>query len=448
MKNFVLFICSVLSICSCNSKKIMTDLEKSGLKGDIIFVLVEGYRNGIFGDPSIEFDENGNISREISYYEWENGEKLLFDNSFKRDSSNKIIAATESTYSNSYTSTYNKTLKYYSYKNDNLSTISYQNPSYDFLEKYKYEDDKLIEIKKEYRAKTNDGESSIETSSYFYNENNELDSIILVDISGNGHVRQRRTSTYGEKGLLKSEKTYYKWDKDEESSLVLIEYLYNSNKDLIERKYTDLKENKVTGVTRIKYVYDSHNNWIVRTSFDNDKKNKGKEEVTKRRIFYKGDNYSEYISKFDLFILKYKSSAIEFNDSSIQLQENSITPNLQDNDNQISNNTQQQEQRKCYNCNGSGKCEKCSRNFNKPYYKGNGSYEWRNETRPGLVMCNDCSGRGHQQKSRDSGGWEPSKDCYVSYCQEGWVTCSECNSNGSGSNLGLCKRCNGSGYDN
>lgn len=111
-----------------------------------------------------------------------------------------------------------------------------------------------------------------------------------------------------------------------------------------------------------------------------------------------------------------------------------------------SNQNQQQIQiSECTYCNGTGKCAECSKTFNKPFYKGNGSYEWRKETRPGLVMCNDCRGYGHKQVKRDEGGYEPGEDCYIRDCNDGWVACRKCNNYGNGSNIGQCKECEGSG---
>jgi hypothetical protein len=108
----------------------------------------------------------------------------------------------------------------------------------------------------------------------------------------------------------------------------------------------------------------------------------------------------------------------------------------------------QQERRECSRCNGSGKCKECGKTFRKSYYKGNGSYDNRNEYRPGLVMCSDCWGRGHKQVKRTEGGWEPGGDCYVSDCQDGWKSCRECNNYGNGKTPGQCKECNGTGYRN
>lgn len=117
-------------------------------------------------------------------------------------------------------------------------------------------------------------------------------------------------------------------------------------------------------------------------------------------------------------------------------------------DNSNSSNSQNSQPENCYKCRGTGVCPQCSKTFSMQYYKGNGSYENRNETRPGLLMCNDCRGRGHKQSKRIEGGWEPGEDCYVSRCENGWVFCNECNSYGNGKLLGQCKECKGTGLRN
>jgi hypothetical protein len=117
------------------------------------------------------------------------------------------------------------------------------------------------------------------------------------------------------------------------------------------------------------------------------------------------------------------------------------------NNNSVGRNSNQNKQ-KCYYCQGTGNCGKCSKTFSKPYYQGNGSYKWRNETKQGYTMCQDCFGRGHKQRKSSNGGWEPDKKCYVSNCQDGWVNCTECNNYSNGKNLGKCKTCKGSGNKN
>ncbi len=140
-------------------------------------------------------------------------------------------------------------------------------------------------------------------------------------------------------------------------------------------------------------------------------------------------------------------------DNTESLDNNSQT---ESNDNSSSNTyqepereKQQPEKVKCYSCRGSGDCGKCSKTCSKPYYQGNGSYKWRNETKQGYTMCQDCFGRGHKQSHVVGGsGWEPNGDCYVSDCEDGWVNCRECNGSGNGTLLGKCRDCKGTGYRN
>ena len=160
-----------------------------------------------------------------------------------------------------------------------------------------------------------------------------------------------------------------------------------------------------------------------------------------------GFDKNESLMSFALWLGLFNKYGIDWNDEEPAAEESYEAPSQYEEPSSENYTYEQQapQPRKCYSCNGTGKCKSCSQIFKKPYYKGDGSYEWRNETRMGLVMCNDCFGRGHKQKHRDFGGWEPAGDCYVSGCQDGWVNCRECNSNGNGQYLGQCQRCRGTG---
>ena len=437
MKKLVLFICVLILIQSCNTKKKETDLDKMGLKGDVIFVMPDVWSSS---DKNLEFDNNGNLIRTIDYFDYDNIITLT-ETSFIRDNSNKIIGENELMYSDDNDRHYYAMRKKYNYDNDKLSNITYENDYYDFIEKYKYEDDKLVEIKKELYAKSKKAESSFETTNYYYNQNNDLDSTINIEIVEGGELKKKYIKIFSNNGLLESEKNYYKYDDGDESILTLTEYVYNDKDDLIEVKHTDLQKNEVTGLEKFNYVYDEKNNWIEKTTKYIDSKNK--DEVVKRRIFYKGQNYSEFISKYDLFILKYKSSSVELDGSSSQLEEESPSVQVfqnQDNENQVSNNTpQQQEQRKCYSCNGTGQCPKCSKPQRVRYKQGESPND-HNEIRQGMIVCTQCGG------NLMNFGADKNKSCYL--CKaSGWLYCPECNSSGNGSYIGKCKRCKGSGFD-
>jgi hypothetical protein len=447
MKKAVLFICVLISIYSCNTKKKKTDLDIRGLKGDVIFVLPD-FGEWSLSDSILEFDNNGNLIRKIDYFDYENKIRLT-ETSFIRDNSNKIIGENELEYSGQNDEQNYAIRKKYSHDNDKVSTITYQDKWHNFLEKYKYEGDKLIEIKKEWHAKTKDEKSSIETTSYFYGKNNHLDSTVNITMEEDGHLFSKYLNTYLQNGLLKSIKTYLKFSFDDSSILTLEEFKYNEKNDIIEEKTTYLKE-KFIILRNYTYVYDDKNNWIESTQKINDSKIEN--GVLKRRIFYKGQNYSEFISKYDLFIMKYKSSSIEFDGSSSQLEEESNSVQVfhnQDNENQVSDNTpQQQEKRKCSSCKGTGKCSTCMKTFRVRYWAGkNPGWKSENETRPGKVMCNRCHGAGVIYGRHPFGEDPEYEKCHVGGCNNGWENCPKCNNSGNGNNLGQCKACKGTGFD-
>jgi hypothetical protein len=144
-----------------------------------------------------------------------------------------------------------------------------------------------------------------------------------------------------------------------------------------------------------------------------------------------------------------KETNIEDNSSSSEETniENNSSINEQNSSEQSS--SQQQEQRRCSSCNGSGKCSTCMKSFRVHYWAGKGpGWKDENETRPGKVMCNDCHGAGVIYGSKLLGEDPESKKCYVGSCNNGWLNCRECNYSGNGNKLGECKKCKGSGVDN
>ena len=269
MKKAVLFICVLISIYSCNTKKKETDLEKMGLKADVISVITEGG----FGSPILEFDNNGNLLRTIEYQKNDvDGIFSLTETSFLRDSTNKIIVEKIQDVSNLNLSEFEDFLitKKYNYLNDKLSNITYKTKyGDDILEKYKYENDVLVEIKEEFYSGNKDVRSSIRTKNYFYNKKNHLDSTIRIRIYEDGSIDSKSTEVYLPNGLLKSKKEFSNIFNDAKSilyfDLELTEYKYNGNNDLIEEKKTDLNKNEVTLLINYNYIYDGKNNWVQKT---------------------------------------------------------------------------------------------------------------------------------------------------------------------------------------
>jgi hypothetical protein len=425
MKKVVLLICVLISIYSCNTKNKETDLEKLNLKGDVIFVEED---DG--GKYTWEFDNNGNLIRTIKYYDFESV-VILEETSFTRDGTDKLITEKEQSFFNYERQPLVPITKKYNYLNDKLSKITYQNKyGGDVSEKYKYENDNLVEIKEVFYSKDQDVRSSISTTNFFYNKKNNLDSTRQIAIYEDGTIASKNTKIYLPNGLLKSD----------EYLVSLREYKYNGNNDLVEEKITDLKKNEVTQLINYNYIYDNKNNWIEKTKIYNDSKD---QNVVKRKIIYKGESYTEFIAKYDLFILKYKTISVELDGSSSQLEDESPSVSVfqsQENENQISNNTpQQKEKRKCYSCNGKGQCSKCSKPQRVRYKQGESPHD-HNEIRQGMIVCHQCGGN-----LMDFGS-DKNKSCYL--CKaSGWLNCRECNSNGNGNYIGKCQRCEGTGFD-
>jgi hypothetical protein len=213
-------------------------------------------------------------------------------------------------------------------------------------------------------------------------------------------------------------------------------YLFNENGDDGKSELQDVINDTVY-ITTYDYVYDKHNNWIKSEQFINNKLN----EVVNRKIFYKGDDVSTYILKMNQII---NSSREKGTIGSNRVPSPGNSSQSRESIDQGNNSSQN---KKCTQCNGSGQCRECSKTFRRNYYKGNGSYDDRNETKPGYIMCSDCRGRGHKQVKRNEGGWEPGGDCHVSGCIDGWIFCRSCNHSGNGRNIGKCERCKGSGKD-
>lgn len=123
-------------------------------------------------------------------------------------------------------------------------------------------------------------------------------------------------------------------------------------------------------------------------------------------------------------------------------EDNGYDNNSQSNERSSSNNYQQENnqpvKRKCYRCNGTGDCPKCSVPQNVRYKKGESPNDHK-EVRLGMIVCNQCGG------NTMNWGHEENKSCYV--CKAtGWLYCPTCNVYGNGRNIGKCGECNGTGF--
>ena len=247
-----------------------------------------------------------------------------------------------------------------------------------------------------------------------------------------------------------SDKYYYN-DSKLDSSITTyaslnssISYFENGNiVKSVEKNYTTGKIETYT----FEYLLDPQGNWIQQISKINGKEDK----VVNRKIFYKGQDISEYENKFNDLVAKIKNSnPSENSDKTVKSNSEStyigLSSNSQSNS-ESNRSVSENSEKKCYKCNGSGKCSTCMKSFRVHYWGGSGGWKDANQTRPGQVMCNTCRGSGviYGQYQVGTGREPDSKKCYVSACNGGWTYCTECNYGGNGKSLGDCKNCNGTG---
>jgi len=429
-----LLSCFILFV-SCNSKHSKNDLDKMGLKGDVILVQPE---HSNLTDKIIEFDNNGNKIRTIMFLEGEQ-QTLMEQIRFVYDSTNKLQREETSTFSNKNTNNYGTFVKNYIYEKDKIINANDENALVYIKGTYKYNNDLLSEISTEYIDKEKQSESTINKEHYFYNNNNNLDSIVETHYSENGEVFTRKSEIF-DKNKLKIKSTDY-LKMDGEVYLSNNEYEYNEYNDIIRDTFKNPIKN-TSSITKYEYTYDANKNWIEKKAIDE----KGEVKVEKRTIIYKNQNFSDLLNKFELFMVQYKPHNQE-NSNNVS-NNNSNYSNNSNTQSASSGNSNTQERRKCNSCNGTGKCSKCMKAFRVHYWAGKGpGWKDENETRPGKIMCDDCHGAGVIYGRHPYGEDPEYKKCYVSACNNGWKNCPECNYNGNSNNLGQCQKCKGSGFD-
>lgn len=405
-------------LVSCGGNKTdnnKTDLSELDLKGDVNF-LVEGY-------SFTEFNENGMKKKSIyydkSYNDVYNEKDFIYENGLLVKDILVITFPDGKQESN-------ETL--YQYQNGLLSKVYFDNGQHEYF--YDKENN-LIEKKITLSFEGFKPHTSIEK--YFYT-NKKLDYSLFTNPVGSTNENSGWKNYYNENGKVKRYETEnFSWFPGQPSN-VITDFAY---KDNLLIKEESKSENGVSE-TLYSYEFDKKGNWIKKVSSTN-----GMENVEERQIFYKGNDYSKIISELNMTKTNFKKGFKEpQNSKNLNGSNQSSRSSTESQTFGESSNTNKS---KCYHCNGTGKCAKCNQVFRKQYYKGDGVYEDRNETRPGSVMCQDCWGRGHKQKKRHFGGWEPSEDCHVGGCHDGWVVCRECNPNGNSPNLGVCQYCKGTG---
>jgi len=417
----VLPILFLIQSCSTNNSEIETDFLKRTLKGDVVLV----YNKSDSGYSYVEvYNDNGMLTKKFAgktgmYYDYE---EITYDNdkklSMKRDFDLSLLGGDFST-----------TNEKYSYdQNGRLESMNSEAE----VNTYEYDEEGRLSIetnKTKYKEYGRDGKME-----YFYS-GNKLDSIInyvkyddgdkcyITRINGNNYIYEKYNVSSGEKKIL----SIYNEKKNETGDI----FESVTNEYDIEGNLTNTKTTKQV------YDYDEKKNWIQLRRIENGEL----KDTESRTIVYKGGETSIYINEMEKIISSFNGSGQNSNNSTQNVKKTQSSG-------QSSSSNSQSVKVQCSSCDGSGKCKKCGKTFRKNYYKGNGSYDDRNETKPGFVKCSDCFGRGHKQVRRSAGGWEPGGDCSVSGCEDGWRFCSNCNNSGNGRNIGQCQKCKGTGFRN
>jgi hypothetical protein len=407
--NLLLLSFGILISCGGNGDEQKTDLEKENLKGDVVLT-VDDY--GGWDLNMISYDSIGNEqivfsgSKQQNFYTI-NKYKYLDD---------KLISIT----SNGTMYQFNESIELFEY--DDLSRLIKRNSQV-----FRYDDKNRISYDSTWYGKIH-----YIVKKHYYKDSGQLDSTLIIvflphNLGEKSYTVEKDNNSYSYSLNNNGVKNVYKQ----------VFYKNNEFGDLDSREEIGEDGRKIE---TYKYSYDKNNNWTKKETFEGNKLI----STINRKVFYKGDDISFYLNKME-DIINY------INKNTSQDQPSSYNSSSEYNSNTYSNQNSsvqnnESERIKCRTCNGTGKCRECGKTFSKEYYKGNGSYEKRNETKPGYVMCNDCWGRGHKQIKRSAGGWEPGGDCYVSDCQDGWKFCRECNSYGKGNNIGQCKECKGTSY--
>ena len=391
--HFLFLSILLLSIVSCGKNTNQNDLEKMNLKGNIVLIKD--------GEEYIFFTDKGNI---IKKYSGENDENLGIGNYFYIENRlSKIIRLTKYTFQNKI------------YKFESQETFNYDN------------DGNLTTS----TIISGDGDLRTEITKYhFYHKGKLVKDSTLSDFIEFSNT-QVDNFIYNGESLIRIDHTQINSGNVDNKSMSYSSDFYENG--LVTKQINDEEQ-----TFSFQYENDMKGNWVKQKRSDG--------EIVKREIFYKGDDISLYVNKYEEFKKVISSSSTGTNINENPTSNNEVVP--EENNIQSNNTTQQQEKRKCYSCNGTGKCSKCMKAFRVHYWAGKGpGWKDENETRPGKIMCDDCHGAGVIYGRHPYGEDPEYKKCYVSACNNGWKNCPECNYNGNSNNLGQCQKCKGSGFD-
>ena len=403
---FVPFFLLIFALMSCSSSQEQNDLQKMNLSGDVILLKEGAYFTF--------FDENGNITKSFSDETTEyNNRKFTnqtISNYFYIDG--KLDKKINYHY-NSIDDKITEGLETFSYNEEGLlksstsKTGNWQSKTYYFYENGKLSKDstfggsktELFWITRDVNRfiYEEDELKKIDNNHQFYSSAEELES---------DNVKVNHYNKYYDQGLLIKTESPGTDESDSESSS------YEYEKDLV-------------------------GNWTLQTRKSS---NKEYNNTTERQIFYKGDDISVFENKYEALKNKLLGGSISLKaDRPEEAEQESVYMGATEEE-YSSNEPSKPQQQKCWKCNGTGKCPKCSVAQRVRYKKGEAPRD-HNEIRLGMVVCSQCGG------NTMNWGHDEDESCYL--CKAtGWLYCQTCNSYGNGRNIGQCQECDGTGFRN
>jgi len=408
MKNYCpsfVVILFVFSLLSCSTNQEQNDLQKMNLKGDVILIKEGPYFTF--------FDENGNISKSFSDVTTEYNNRKFTNQSianyFYIDG--KLDKKINYDY-NSVDDEVTEGLETFSYDEEGLLRSStYKKGEWESTKYIFYEDGRLSKdstfggqktdffwINRDVNLYIYEGEElkKIENSRQFFSSAKELE----LDNSDVIH-----SNSYLDQGLVIKSEFLDADDSDPETST------YEYQKDL-------------------------KGNWTKQTRKSS---NKDYNNTIERQIFYSGDDISVFENKYESLKNKLLGGTTSSKENRPEEEQESVYMGATEEE-YTSNEPSKPQPQKCWKCNGTGKCPKCSVPQRVRYKKGEAPRD-HNEIRLGMVVCTQCGG------NTMNWGHDEDESCYL--CKAtGWLYCQTCNSYGNGRNIGQCQECDGTGFRN
>jgi hypothetical protein len=372
-----LFIIFHFLSCNGNSQTISnteTDLQKENLKGKVILVV---------DDDEMKFYNIKGSLIKSSFFQASSGNQGYYSlNQFE----NSILKSTKTVYSSKEIGDIKTS---YEYDSDGKLIISNSSQLFEYNT---YDEKKRIKSRKsEFKEMKYNS-----ITYYYYNNNGNLDSTIVektYNPSSNSEKNLIEINTYNQKSQLISRETF---DSNNAERNDIIIYEYNENNDITKESFFNDNLAEFEFQYTFFYRYDRFGNWINSIYYNF---GKDKYEVN-RKIFYEGDDISEYEAKFNDLVAFVNQKRNPQNQNKSSSGQNNTYSNQNNSNISTQNKKKEVEWITCPDCAGRGfrLCMDCTGrgSMKCDYCYGRGWKNYGNEKQ----TCNTCGGTGEKTCKR------------------------------------------------